>query len=169
MASGKARSKPAARPGQRGRVASAPPAGGEAGSLPTALLGAGLAIGLYAMLPAFFAGGIHLRRGVEVVDHILPGLLVLALVVLAIVRGARPDTLMLGAGVGILLAGFWMAATHAGLASQALDNRASTAGAIYHCSTALAVGGLGLAWGWRYRAAGDAPRHKGGSPARPSQ
>ncbi|MDQ6615233.1 MAG: hypothetical protein M3083_10910 [Actinomycetota bacterium] len=152
MASGKARSKPAPRSGQRARAT--PPPTPPPAPPSSAFLGAGLVIGLYAMVPAFFTGGIHLRRGVEVVDHFIPGMLVLALVVAAIAWGARSESLMLGAGVGVVLAGFWMVATHVGLARQALNNEAGKAGALYHCSTAAAVAALGVAWVWRYRAAG---------------
>jgi hypothetical protein len=157
MASGKPRPKTAPRPGRAAPAVEAPP--------PLPLLGAGLVIGLYAMLPAFFAGGIHLRKSVEMVDHVVPGVVVLALVVLAIMRQARPDTFMLLVGVGILLAGFWMAATHVGLASQAFNNQASTAGALYHCSTAVAVGGLAIAWVWRYRTAGEPDSDRRPGPA----
>ncbi len=107
------------------------------------------------MLPAFFLAGIHVRKGVEVVDHAVPGLIVLGVVLVAILLGVRSDTLMLGGGVVILLAGFWMAATHMSLLSQALDHRASASGAAYHCSTAIAVLALGGVWVWRYRDAGS--------------
>lgn len=162
MANNKARSKrpnppSGPRTGATARKAAPPPAS----PLPMPLLGAGLVIGVVAMLPAFFTGGIHLRRSVELVDHVVPGIVVLALVLLAILRNAKPESFMLGAGVGILLAGFWMIATHAGLASQALDGQASKLGAAYHCATALAVEILGLVWAWRYRTAAAA----GPSPA----
>ena len=193
MASGKARSKPAPRPaqrprsgapqaargGQKGRAAggqtqkggqkgrTAAPAGSE---LPTILLGAGLLIGLYAMVPAFFLGGLHVAKtngiGREVVDHVFPGVLVLAMVVLAIVRRARPDSLMLGTGVGVLLAGFWMVATHLGLVSQALNHQVGKLAALYHCSTAAAVAVLGVAWVWRYREAGEAAADRRPAPDR---
>ena len=174
MASGKGRSKQASRSRPRagagtaqpprsapkrrpaGASKSAPPArSGPAAleGLPTTLLGGGLIIGLYAMMPAFIVGSIHLHKSTEVVDHVVPGILVLALVLAAIVRRAQPDTLMLGAGVGILLAGFWMVLTHIGLARQALDNEVSKTTALYHCSTALLTAALGVAWVYRYRAA----------------
>jgi hypothetical protein len=127
---------------------------------PAVLLGAGLVIGLYAMLPAIFTGGIHLTRSVEVVDHVVPAVVVLALTVTTIVKVAKPEALMLAAGVVIVLAGFWMVVTHVSLAKQALNGQASKAGAAFHCSTALAVCALGIVWVWRYRAAGD-----GRSPA----
>jgi hypothetical protein len=173
MTSGKPRSRPASGSGQPNRPPARAGATRPARSAPTpapppfpsALLGAGLIIGLYAMVPALFTGGIHLRRSVEVVDHVVPGVVVLGLVLLAIVRRAQPDTLMLVAGVGIALAGFWMAATHVGLASQAFNHQASTGGALYHCSTAVVVGALGITWVWRYRTAGTASEQRT-APAR---
>ena len=146
-------------PAAKGRSSAAPVT-----AFPSVLLAAGLVIGLYAMLPAIFTGGIHLRRGVEIVDHVVPAVVVLILTVVAIVKGAKPESLMLASGVVIVLAGFWMVATHVGLARQALNGQASRAGAAYHCSTALAVGALGVAWVWRYRAAGDVG-HPTTSPA----
>jgi hypothetical protein len=84
----------------------------------------------------------------------VPAFVVLAVTVWAIMKGAKPDTLMLAAGVVVVLAGFWMVATHVGLAKQAFNNQASAAGAAFHCSTAVAVAALGICWAWRYRAAG---------------
>ncbi len=193
MASGKPRSKPAPRPGQ-GPRSSAPtrtrspqkgrPSGAQGqrsgqtaktaapgtSAIPMALLGAGLVIGLYAMIPAFFLGGLHVAKtngiGREVVDHVFPGVLVLVLVVAAIVRRAQPDSFMLVAGIGVILAGFWMVTTHLGLVSQAFNGQVSKAAALYHCSTAAAVAALGVAWVWRYRAAGEAPSDGRSAPAR---
>lgn len=197
MASGKARSKPAPQPGRRPRP-NAPQAtrSGQKGrpsgaqgqrsgqrsgqkaktaspgtsALPLALLGAGLVIGLYAMVPAFYLGGLHVAKnngiGREVVDHIFPGVLVLLLVVAAIVRRAEPDSFMLAAGVGVLLAGFWMVLTHLGLVSQAFNGQVSKAAALYHCSTAAAVAALGVAWVWQYRAAAEGPADRRPRPPR---
>jgi vacuolar-type H+-ATPase subunit I/STV1 len=124
-------------------------------AFPSVLLGAALLIGLYAMLPAIFSGGIHLRRSVEVVDHVVPAVVLLVVTVVAILKGAKPDSLMLVFGVVIVLAGFWMVATHVSLAKQGLNHQASATGAAFHCSTAIAVAALGVAWAWRYRAAGS--------------
>jgi hypothetical protein len=135
-------------------------------AIPSALFGAGLVIGLYAMLPAIFNAGIHLRRSVEIVDHVVPGIVVLALTVFALMKAGKPDTAMLAVGVVVVLAGFWMVMTHIGLARQALHGQASGGGAAFHISTAVAVAALGIAWTWRYRAAGAAAAAAG--PAKPS-
>lgn len=128
-----------------------PPA--QAGGSPTVLLGAGLVIGAYAMAPAFVGRLTHLRQGAEVVDHVVPGLVVLALVALALWRGSRSVGAMLVSGMVVLLAGLWMAATHLPLLSEAVHHQVSRTTAAYHCSTAVAVLALGAAWVWRYREA----------------
>ena len=127
------------------------PQGDPEGSFPFVLLGLGLAIGLYAMLPAFAGPQIHIQKVVEVVDHVIPGLVVLALVGSATVLGARPAGLMLVFGVLVTLAGLWMVDTHVGLFSQAVHHEVDLVAAGFHVSTAAAVFGYGLAFVWRYR------------------
>lgn len=130
--------------------------GGAPGSeqQPGLLAGAGLLIGLYAMAPGFYLAGLHVHKDAEVVDHVIPGLVILALVLVGIVWGSRSATTMLLAGLGVLLAGFWMTVTHVGLVAQAFRHQAPAGAATYHCSTALLALVLGLAWVWRYRGAG---------------
>ena len=154
---GKGAAPPAKRPGASGRVAAKSAAATSAEPFPRSLLGAGLLIGLYAMLPTFYLAGIHPKHNAEIVDHFVPGMFVLAMVIAAVIRQAKPDTLMLSTGVVVLLAGFWMAATHYGLLSEAIDNNkmAPWPGTLYHCSTAVAVFALGITWVYRYRAAGS--------------
>ena len=127
------------------------PQGDPEGAFPFVLLGLGLAIGLYAMLPAFAGPQIHIQKVVEVVDHVIPGLVVLALVGSATVLGARPAGLMLVFGVLVTLAGLWMVDTHVGLFSQAVHHEVDLVAAGFHVSTAAAVFGYGLAFVWRYR------------------
>lgn len=127
------------------------PQGDSEGPFPFVLLGLGLAIGLYAMLPAFAGPQLHIQKIVEVVDHVIPGLVVLTLVGSAIVLGARPPGLMLAFGLLVTLAGLWMVDTHVGLFSQAVHNEVDLLAAGFHVSTALAVFGYGLAFMWRYR------------------
>jgi len=127
------------------------PQGDPEGPFPFVLLGLGLAIGLYAMLPAFAGPQLHIQRVVEVVDHVIPGLIVLALVGSATVLGARPAGLMLVFGLLVTLAGLWMVDTHVGLFSQAVHHEVDLVAAGFHVSTALAVFAYGLAFMWRYR------------------
>jgi|SRR5579884_232843 len=154
------------RRGPSGRPERTPAAAAE--PFPRILLGAGLLIGLYAMMPGFFPAGVHLKRATEVVDHIIPGVVVLGLVMLALLRAAKPATMMLAAGVAVLLAGFWMAATHYGLLLDAINHQANTtfAQALYHCSTAVAVGALGIGWVYLYRGAGTGEPDRKAAAAR---
>ncbi|MGH9077132.1 MAG: hypothetical protein ACRDY0_06735 [Acidimicrobiales bacterium] len=160
-----ARSRPAG-PGRAGRAqaakagpaqaAKARPA--EAGPAPevrspAALLAAGLVVGLYAMAPGFYLDGLKVRRGAEIVDHVVPGVVVLAMVCVAIFWGQRSLPVMIGTGMVVLLAGLWMVATHLGLFRQGLRNQAPWGAVAYHCSTAAAVFVLGAVWVWRYREA----------------
>ena len=121
------------------------------GPFPFVFLGLGLFIGLYAMLPAFTGPQLHVQRITEVVDHVIPGLIVLALVALAILVGARPPGLMLVFGSVVTMAGLWMVDTHIGLLRQAVDHEVDLAAAGFHLSTALAVFLFGLVFLWRYR------------------
>ncbi len=116
-----------------------------------------LVVGAYAMIPGFFLDGLHVKAGAEVVDHVVPGLVVLGLVFLGIRWGRQVPTLMLVIAVGILLAGFWMTDVHIALFRQALRGQAPAGATVYHCSTAAVVDVLGLVWLWRYRRAGSAP------------
>ena len=134
------------------KVATKPGIRKQAG-VPVALLIAGLVIGLYAMAPGFYLGGLNVKRGAEIVDHVVPGLVVLAMVFVAIRWGAKSVNTMAVTGMVVLLAGIWMTITHIGLFRQGLDHLAPWGPVIYHCSTALAVLVLAVAWLWRYRAA----------------
>ncbi|MGH9123922.1 MAG: hypothetical protein ACRDZ8_04240 [Acidimicrobiales bacterium] len=159
---------PNGRTGLNGRPDRKPIATAAAEPFPRVLLGAGLLIGLYAMMPGFFPLGVHLKKSTEVVDHIIPGVIVLALVMLALTKAAKPATMMLAAGVVVLLAGFWMAATHYALVLDAVNHTANTtfAQALYHSSTAVAVGALGIVWVYLYRAAGTGETDRKAAAAR---
>lgn len=122
-------------------------------SPPLPLMIAGLVIGLYSMAPGFYLGGLQVKRGAEVVDHVAPGLVVLAMVFIAIRWGAASLSAMVIAGVVVLLAGLWMVATHVGLFRQGIHHQAAWGPVAYHCSTAVLVFLLGAAWVYRYRKA----------------
>ncbi len=123
-----------------------------------AFLAVALVVGVYAMAPGFYLDGLHVKMGAEVVDHVVPGLVVLALVFVAIRWGREVPGLMLLAGVGIILAGFWMTDTHVGLLRQGLRGQAPAGATAYHCSTAVVVDVVAVAWLWRYRRAGSPRR-----------
>ncbi len=107
------------------------------------------------MAPGFYLAGLHVKAGAEVVDHVIPGLAVLALVFVAVRWGREVPALMLLTGVGILLAGLWMTDVHVALVRQAIRGQAPVGATTYHSSTAFVVDVVGGGWLWRYRHAGS--------------
>lgn len=89
---------------------------------------------------------------VEIADHVVPSILIIVLSVAALARkrptGAAPEagSFMLIAGLGILLAGFWMVATHVPLVAQARRGEVPGGTAAYHTVPGVAVMLLGLLW-----------------------
>lgn len=77
-------------------------------------------------------------------------MLVLSVAALVLSRrsgeGAKAGTFMLLAGLGILLAGFWMVATHVPLVAQSRRGEVAGGTAAYHTAPGVAVALLGLAW-----------------------
>lgn len=83
---------------------------------------------------------------VEVVDHVIPGLLVVAAALyLRRLAGRRPlagqGVALLAAGVSFL-AGFWVLATHLPLLQDASEELVSWEAAIWHSIAALPIVGL---------------------------
>ncbi len=111
----------------------------------------GLVVGVCATLPVLVGPQLATAERVEVADHLVPGLVVLAAsaVVLAIGR-SRPvsGVVMLSAGMVIALAGLWMAATHIPLVAQAARHDAPWGGTLYHSASAVLVLAYGLVWTW---------------------
>jgi hypothetical protein len=113
------------------------------------LLTAGVVAGFVAILPYVVTPELDTARAAEIADHVFPGvvvLLVVGAVLLAQRRGGVGGTAFLGAGMGILLAGIWMASTHVPLLSQAARDEAPWAGALYHSASAAIVLAVGVAW-----------------------
>jgi len=127
----------------------APPAGRD---LPRLLPWLGLPVAVWASLPQYSGPAINTSNTAEVVDHIVPAVLVVLCSLVGIAasrRAAGPGALRFIAGMGVLLAGLWMVATHFPLVTQTMrggPEAASWAATIYHSSSALAVFGLGLLW-----------------------
>ncbi|MGH9070008.1 MAG: hypothetical protein ACRDX8_02275 [Acidimicrobiales bacterium] len=119
-----------------------------------------LLIGLYAMAPGIWLGGLHVKRNAEIVDHVIPGLVVLASILVAVSWGpARrgASTVLFGASLVIGLAGLWMAATHVGLLLQGIRGQAPGPSVAYHCSTAFLTLVLGVTWVGRHWSAVASP------------
>ncbi|MGH9071551.1 MAG: hypothetical protein ACRDX8_10410 [Acidimicrobiales bacterium] len=125
-----------------------------------------LLIGLYAMAPGIWLGGLVVKRNAEIVDHVVPGLFVLAMVLLAVSWGPErrgAPTVLFGASLGITLAGLWMSATHIGLLVQGVRGQAPGLAVTYHCSTAFLTLVLGFTWVGRHWGALNAPASEKGT------
>jgi len=139
-----AKGRPVAEP-----VAAARPPGPD---LPRLLPLVGLPVALWASLPQYSGPAINTSATAEVVDHIVPAVLILLCSLAAIAVSRRPQgpgAVRFIAGMGVLLAGLWMVATHFPLLTQTMrggPEAASWAATTYHISSALAVFGLGLLW-----------------------
>lgn len=126
--------------------ASAPPLGPDLSKLVPMF---GLAVAVWASLPRFSGPKLNVAQSTEVVDHVVPAIVVLLCCITAILAGRRaggPGGLRFLAGMAVLLAGLWMMATHLPLVAQASRGDAPWPATIYHTSSALAVFGLGLLW-----------------------
>ncbi len=117
------------------------------------LAGLGLVVGSWALLPPYSGPPLNTADMVEFVDHVVPGVVVIAISVasLLLARAGRAAGARLPAGLGIVLAGFWMVATHLPLVLQATRQQAPWGATIYHSLPGLAVLALGVAWAVIYR------------------
>lgn len=126
------------------------------------LAGAGFLAGAWALLPPYTGPALNTAARVEFADHVVPGVAVVAISALALVVARRPgaDRLLFGAGLGVILAGFWMTATHLPLVLQATRAQAPWGATVYHSLPGLAVLVLGVVWAAVYRSdeATDDPR-----------
>jgi hypothetical protein len=120
----------------------------------------GLGVALWASLPQWSGPKLNVAASTEVVDHIIPAIIVVLASVVGILAGRRPQgpgALRLIGGMAVLLAGLWMMATHIPLVAEATRDEAPWPATIYHTSSALAVFGLGLLWSTvTWSEAGDA-------------
>lgn len=112
------------------------------GTAVLALLGAWTIVVPYLAVPLGFE--VKVSSLVEVVDHVVPGVLVVAaglyLTMLARRRSLAGASSALLAGGVCFLAGFWVLSTHVPLlADAARSANVSWAAAIWHFSTALPV------------------------------
>jgi hypothetical protein len=114
----------------------------------------GVVLGLWAVAPNFTGPGLILQDpSVEVIDHVVPGLIVVAVSVLALVvawTSPRPSAVLFLTGGAVAAAGLWMVATHVPLLLQALQGEAPWGAALYHLAPSAAVLWLGGAWTARY-------------------
>lgn len=124
------------------------PAAGRGASLRRALPVVGLVVAAWAVLPPYTGPEIGTSTRVEVADHVVPAVLMIALSVAALATARRPapGLFALVAGLGVLLAGLWMTATHVPLVAQATRDEVAAGAAAYHTAPGLAVLALGVVW-----------------------
>lgn len=98
-----------------------------------------IALGVVGVLPPYVGPALGLvvttRPIVEVVDHVLPGLAVVAVGVVALVRGR----IGLTGAVVAFLGGVWMAGTHVPLLLQVPSGGVGAAAALFHTLPGFAV------------------------------
>lgn len=124
------------------------------------LAGAGVLVGAWALLPPYTGPALNTAARVEFADHVVPGALVvgISIVSLLVARRRDADRLLFAAGLGVVLAGFWMVATHLPLVLQATREQAPWGATAYHTTPGLAVLVLGVAWAATYRSEPAPPR-----------
>lgn len=116
---------------------------------PAWLAVAGLVVAAWAALPRVVTPDLDTEDLVELLDHVVPGLVVLAVCLGAVLVQRRPGrrgSYLFFGGLVLVLAGLWMVATHLPLVAEATRDEAPWAGTIYHSASALAVFGFSLIW-----------------------
>ena len=140
-----------------------------------ALPWAGVVIGLWAVIPPYVGPELNnLNTKVEIADHVVPSIAMLAVSVAVLVRARRPvgdQSFPLVAGFVVLLAGLWMTATHIPLVNQARRGEAGVTdtAAAWHTTPGVVVLLLGLVWvaAWWSAAGAEPPATPAARPARP--
>ncbi len=109
----------------------------------------GLVVGACATLPVLVGPQLDVAYDVEIADHLIPGLVILAVsaVVLLVARSVSVSgSYLLAAGLVVDLAALWMVATHLPLVAQAVRGDAPWGATIYHSASAVLMLGLGIGW-----------------------
>ncbi len=120
------------------------------------LAAAGLLVGAWAALPPYTGPALNTVARVEFADHVVPSIVVVAISTLALVVGrrARSEPLLFSAGLGVVLAGFWMTVTHVPLVVQATRGEAPWGATLYHSAPGLALLVVGTVWALAYASQG---------------
>lgn len=116
---------------------------------PRTLAIAGLVIGTWALMPPYVGPALVTDPRVEIADHVVPAVVILALSLAVLAAGRRaaaPGIAMLGTGLTIGLAGLWMFLTHVPLIAQAARDEAPILATVWHSVPGLAVIALGAVW-----------------------
>lgn len=120
----------------------------------------GIVVGVWALGAPYVGPQLGVAPRVELVDHVVPGLCVVALSMFALTRAARrsPPTMFV-IGLAVALAGAWVTATHVSLLARASRHEVSQLAAVHHALPGLAVVCVGAAWALTHGSAG------GGEPS----
>ena len=108
-----------------------------------------MAVAVWGALPHFVTPPLDTENLVEIVDHVIPGLVVFAVSLGAILAQRQPGrggNFLFFGGLTLVLAGLWMVATHLPLLAQATRGEAPWAGTLYHSASALSVFAFSLIW-----------------------
>lgn len=118
---------------------------------------AGLVVGAWAVVPPYVGPALATASRVEFADHVVPAIVIVAIAGFALWSSSRrcDPTLMFLGGLSILLAGFWMTATHVPLVLQARRGGAPWGATVYHSLPGLAVLVVGGLWSAKFW--GDEP------------
>lgn len=114
---------------------------------------ASLIAGAWALVPPYWGPALSTEASVEFVDHVLPGIAVLAIAAACLLAGTRrvgATLAFLLAGLGVTLAGFWMTATHWPLVLQATRGEVPWGSTVHHSLPGLAVLAVGGFWSARF-------------------
>ena len=113
---------------------------------------AGLVVGAWALLPPYIGPPLATRARDEFADHVVPGIALIAIAAACLGASTRriDPTLAFVAGLAVVLAGFWMTATHVPLVLQASRGQAPWGATIFHSLPGLAVMAVGGFWAARF-------------------
>jgi len=111
----------------------------------------GLVISAWALIPPYSGPKLNTETRVEVADHVVPSLVLIAVSLVILVSRRKAETaagFSLVAGFLVSLAGLWMVVTHVPLVAQAMrgESGVTWGGALYHFTPSLVVLILGLLW-----------------------
>ena len=133
--------------GARERVSRTPPPGDAAHKRVRRLGAALIALGLWGTLAPYAGPEVPVSSTVEFADHVVPGVIILAMAIYSLHRTAFE---FLTSAVA-LLAAFWMTITHVPLINDAARGAATWEGAIWMFAPSvslLLLTGLAFAWAW---------------------
>ena len=105
-----------------------------------------LVLGTWAILPPYLGRRLGVPRSAEVIDHVVPAILVIVVSLLAIAGVTRLSTADTPLAAVVLAAGVWMTATHLSLIGQAVRHEAPRLTVLHHAAPGAVLLVLGAWW-----------------------